>query len=246
MVYNFTRFKIIYTTALLIIVSIAAFFAFRALESPRIGDIIEFGGIQWRVLDVQSSQMLIISEGIPGHRAFHEHWGDVTWAASTIRQYLNGEFLEKFTEAERSRIIKTLLTTPGTFWHEVYNPGGENTEDYVFLLSLDEVVRYFGDSGHLTDPHHTDNEPWLFGAKPIVFSDRYNENRIAIGWSGAGHWWWLRSPGAWDRTMTHVRGNGQIRITSGDIVRDGVVVAGNTGSIDNRDGGVRPAMWITR
>ena len=62
--------------------------------------------------------------------------------------------------------------------------GGNDTEDYVFSLSLDELIKYFGDSGQLR-----------FNNEKGYFSDQYDNARIAYDASGATWFWILRSLG---------------------------------------------------
>jgi hypothetical protein len=70
---------------------------------------------------------------------------------------------------------------------------GNDTDDYIFLLSLEEVVRYFGDSGQLANgPSENRN----------AIDDQYNEARIAYDFGG---WWWLRSPGGGDIGVSGTR-----------------------------------------
>ena len=214
--------KSICIALLVIIIGAGSFFAFNAFSSPRVGSIIEFGGIEWRVLDRRGDRILVISEYILERRTYHTQRESVTWAGSAMRQYLNGEFLNRFTSEERRRIVETRVINDDNPWFGTN--GGQDTTDYVFLLSLDEVVRYFGDSGQLGDQNHPDN---YFGG----FNDRYNDNRIAHMPNGAALWWWLRSPGFDSREATGVGENGDLLVMGG-----GHVVYGS--------GGVRPAMWL--
>lgn len=69
--------------------------------------------------------------------------------------------------------------------------GGVATDDYIFLLDIEEVVcKYFGDSNHHLQNRQPSEKYW-FGKK-----DENNANRAAKqtgeDW---GNWWWLRSPG---------------------------------------------------
>lgn len=91
--------------------------------------------------------------------AYHHEFVDVTWETSSIRQYLNGDFFNNFSQADRARIRETYVINndnPWTFDGMGNTPGGANTTDRIFLLSIDEVLRYFGDSGILNSrKNHT-------------------------------------------------------------------------------------------
>jgi hypothetical protein len=55
-----------------------------------------------------------------------------------------------------------------------------DTDDYIFLLSLEEVVKYFGDSGQLLNG----NPNYEHG-----ISDEYNGARIAYTLNGSTSEW---------------------------------------------------------
>jgi hypothetical protein len=66
-------------------------------------DMIQFGGYDWRVLEVKDGKALILSDKILDRRSYHKSSG--TWETSEIRQYLNGQFYdETFTEGEKNSL----------------------------------------------------------------------------------------------------------------------------------------------
>jgi hypothetical protein len=107
----------------------------------------KFGPYNWRVLDVQNGKALLITEDIVEKRRYHSSYTDITWVCCELRHYLNGAFFQTFSSAEQSRILQTNNTNANNQWFGT--KGGENTTDRVFLLSIEEVVEYFGDSGQL-------------------------------------------------------------------------------------------------
>jgi hypothetical protein len=186
------------------------------------GDLIEFGGYSWQVLEVYGEHALIITENvIVMHRGgrFHYRLMDVTWESSSLRQYLNSEFLNSFCRTDRARIRETYIVNNDSPWFRA-GRGGNNTLDRIFILNAEEVVRYFGDSGQLRN--RPDGMRWI--------SDEYNSERIAENYDGAPMWWWLRTPGQYQRLGTGVD-------VAGFIFLSGTGV-GNTG------GGIRPALWL--
>ena len=191
-------------------------------EAPElsIGDIIDFGGIEWRVLDRQGDKALLISEYILEQKAYHTRWENTSWEDSRIRRYLNSEFLNRFTTEEKNRIVETRVINDNNPWFGT--SGGSDTTDYVFLLSLDEVVRYFGDSGQLSNQNHPDNTDW-------GFFDRYNRNRVAYNLNVSASWW-LRSPGIRSNNAAVVLGSGSVSV-------NGIIVYRNYS-------GIRPALWL--
>ena len=67
----------------------------------QVGEKIEFGKYEWRILDIKNNAALIITEYIIEQRAYHDAYKDITWADCSLRKYLNGEFYDKFSETEK-------------------------------------------------------------------------------------------------------------------------------------------------
>jgi len=205
------------------------------------GDIIDFGGLKWRILDIDGENALVITETTVGKAPFHDFPGDVTWDICNLRKYLNNEFYEKFTDIEKSRIIQTNVTARDNPWYNV--KCGASTTDNVFLLSYEEVVRYFGDSGDLESKNGyfckkngeftKSASKSMYTKKPFgdAIFDQYNDARRVNNMKGEEDWWWLRSPG------------GQGRMTAGSIGYLGEIwICGDDAY--RVDGGVRPVMWV--
>jgi len=111
----------------------------------QIGDKINFNKFKWLVLDIKDGKALIITEGIIEHRRYHDAYKEITWAECSLRKYLNGEFYDRFSAADQSRIIPAINKNHDNQWYGT--KGGEDTKDKIFLLSLEEVsCKYFGDS----------------------------------------------------------------------------------------------------
>jgi hypothetical protein len=188
------------------------------IVTPAIGSIHRFANIDWRVLDVdkRNNKVLLISEEILEKRPYNVKWKETTWENCTLRKYLNGEFLDKLG-AEKSAVAETRNSNPNNQWYGT--AGGSATNDKVFLLSLDEICRYFGDS--------TAN---LRRKSGFVISDENNPNRVANYGSKAASWWWLRSPGSYSGSAAFVYSGGSVAIGGDKVGHD--------------SGGVRPALWL--
>jgi hypothetical protein len=200
-----------------------------------IGSIVSFGGSQWRILDIQGNAALIITEYIIGQHPYHNCSGEVTWADCSLRKYLNGEFYNKFTIAEQSKIIPVVNKNPDNQWYS--SSGGEDTKDYIYLLSMEEAVcRYFGDSSKNLENRSPKQRYW-FQKK-----DENNTKRRSAS-DGYVWWWWLRSPGRDNRRAVYIHGDGNIGIQgNGTFHYSSNTVHPLTG--DN-SGGVRPALWLS-
>lgn len=192
-------------------------------QKPQIGSLaagqrnVRFGRYNWRVLDVQNGKALLLAEEILEKRRYHSEWTEVTWKDCELRKYLNGEFLGTFSSQEQSRIAQAENTNADNQWYGT--PGGSSTVDRVFLLSIEEVVKYFGDSGQL-QKRPKGGAWWI--------DDQYNSARKA-NHDGRKWWWWLRPPGIDDSNAAFVSIGGYLSLL-GNTVGNG--------------GGVRPALWL--
>ena len=93
----------------------------------------------------RGDRTLLITEYIIEQRSYNDVYKETTWADCSIRRYLNGEFYDRFTENDKLRICSVINKNPANPWYKT--GGGANTQDRIFLLSMEEIVcRYFGDS----------------------------------------------------------------------------------------------------
>ena len=221
----------------------------QAQANVSVGDIIPFGGFNWRVLDVQGGRALIITDRIIDTRMYYHTFEAVTWETSDIRQWLNGEFFARFSPSDQARIAETYVInndnpwdfSPGGGWNNT--PGGSNTIDRIFLLSIEEVLQYFGNSNMVARGAsmgynvRSDYGPrFPYGPQRYEWSifwggiyDQYSEARIARNLENRAYWWWLRSPG-WDsRMVAVVQPSGILRLDGGAVFADF---------------GIRPALWL--
>ena len=181
--------------------------------SAKVGEIIEFSGYDWRVLDIQNDQALLLSELALEARAYNNKQTAITWENCTLRKYLNNDFYNKLTD--RDKIVKRTIPNKDNQWFGT--SGGNDTNDHIFLLSLEEVVQYFGDSGQLK------NRP---SNNTLCIDDKFNKKRIEYSSTST---WWLRSPGGNTHSAAYVHGS--------------VYLGGDYGGV-SAVGGVRPALWL--
>jgi len=217
------------------------------LRNPEnIGDIIRFGEYDWRVLDIQEGKALIISEKLTEFRPYDNRLDRsfVSWHDSDLRMYLNGEFYNSFNDDDRERIIMTTNKNIDNQWM-VTPCDTSDTDDYIFLLSLDEMLQYFGDSGELYADRLDEPIPvaeemdglifmWWIDKEQrdsIFIEDEYSSARIAYDLDGEAHYWWLRSPAHWSYGGAVVTSDGYLDVIGWITGR---------GSAE----GVRPALWL--
>ena len=178
-----------------------------------VGQRVVFGGYEWMILDIQDRKALMLSDKILMKMPYNNIVADITWECCSLREYLNDVFINKFSEKEKSTITETILINNDNWWHGT--EGGNPTSDKIFLLSIEEIVRYFGDSGKMK------KDRWI--------ADQYNPMRIAFDESQKAWWWWLRTPGFNTKCAVYVDSRGVIY---------------DTGTVHVRDAGVRPAFWL--
>jgi len=220
------------------------------------GGIIRFGMYDWYVLDKQDGKWLIITEEVIEKRPYHHEECEITWEICDMRQYLNGEFYNLLSETDRMRIVEVVNENPDNPWYGT--SGGNPTTDKVFLLSIDEVLSYFGDSGQIRTRYMYPNCQWCADEFLPWIDDQYNINRRAVDDSGIVRHWRLRSPGANECCVAHITGfcgdgfdQGGICISDCcDLSDDGHFLFDGTGCLSmplpgRADvNGVRPVLWL--
>ncbi|MBR6088646.1 MAG: serine/threonine protein kinase [Anaerolineaceae bacterium] len=132
--------------------------------------------IEWQVLAADENKALLISRYALDAKPYNEGQRDVTWETSTLRSWLNGEFLQSaFSAPEQSRIAAVTNKNPS----QAGADGGRDTEDRVFLLSTDEIKLYFPDNKAMTC------SATAYAKAHGAYADENDGNT----------WWWLRSQG---------------------------------------------------
>ena len=193
-----------------------------SLKPANIGELYNFGGYEWRVLNKQNGRILLLLDRIWDKRPYNETGENTTWERCTLRKELNNKFYNSIPKSDRERVIKTRISNPNNPCYGT--PGGNDTEDYVFILSLDEVVNYFGDSHKLKK-----RLGYVHYKYAYYIDDQYNNARIAYDEDDKVCVWSLRSPGFNGFHMIEVYNDGNIRID---------------GYFNYYNSGVRPACWV--
>lgn len=204
------------------------------MQKILVGDYIEFGRYRWNVLDIIEGKALLISEHIIGQQPYNDFAGPVTWETCSLRKYLNETFYNTFLPIEKKRIALTNVINDNNQWYKA--DGGVTTEDYVFLLSIEELTcLYFGDSSYNLNNPSAKQRYW-FQRK-----DKNNVKRQAL-YKDSSWWWWTRSPGRDNKRAVYVHGDGNIGIQGNGTYRYSSKTI-HPLTKDN-SGGVRPALWL--
>ncbi len=134
--------------------------------------------IRWIVLDKQGSRVLLLSQQCLEGMPFHADGGTVVWKDSSLRGWLNNEFLRAaFSEGEKALIRTGTLSNP---LNESYGTGDTAaTNDAVFLLSNAEYQKYFRSEANAR-------------ASLTAYAEQQGAEIIK---DNGGSWWWLRTSG---------------------------------------------------
>ena len=127
--------------------------------------------------------MLLLTEKVIKMRAYHSQECAVTWETCDLRKYLNDDFYHAFGDSDRARVLKTAVVT-----------------------KVEEVIRYFGDSGQLQTRYMYPNCDWSKNTFLPWIDDQYNINRRAVDNAGIVRLWRLRSPGSNAGSTAYVAG----------------------------------------
>ena len=101
-----------------------------------VGDTFELAGLKWTILDITEKGYMCLAERLEDNMQFGSN---NDWKESGIREYLNGEFLEKLSsEVDADNIIefkRDLLSMDGQTEYGLCT-------DKVSLLNVDEYRKY--------------------------------------------------------------------------------------------------------
>ena len=210
------------------------------------GDIVTFGRyeqdnnmengpeeIEWIVLDVQGNKALLLSKYGLDAKQYNRIYASMTWEKCSLRSWLNDEFFKTaFSVFERSVILLTDVDNSRdqgySGWADKVN-GGNNTQDWIFLLSYAEAKKYFNVTIENKENMEARCAPTAYA---IENGALINREWITADGELAGRWW-LRSPGRHQYRAAHVLGSGALNSTH------------VTADYKQYGGGVaRPALWV--
>ena len=173
--------------------------------------------IEWIPLDMTDDKVLLISRYALTCMPYSDSKNSqyASWDSSSIREWLNGDFLStSFTAGEQSTIIETVNYTSeiSEYLGDKLRLGSISVEsrDNIFLLSAEEVVSYFG------------NDPERY--TPATEYVKTSVGAPGLGNGNPNTWWVVRSL------------NNPMFVGS----ESGFGETGIAGELS-----VRPAMWVS-
>ena len=202
--------------------------------------------IKWRVLEINGTEALLLADREADCAMYNTKSVDVHWSDCTLRSFLNGydgtqnsmniDFSSEkkdsfynaaFTNEEKQHIIKSKLTNPDNGYYGT--DSGADTEDYVFILSGEEVFAgenaarhgFYAGSG-VDDPAKRFKPTMYAMARGTWYSpvDAYKGNGF----------WFMRTNGYNTTTATYICDFGYIYNRGTDVTCD--------------DSGILPALRL--
>lgn len=173
--------------------------------------------LEWVVLAQEDNRILMVSRsGIEAAKYNYEK-SNTDWENSTIRQWLNGTFLdEAFTEEEQAYIVAATIIQHKNRDNPTCDQGKETT-DKVFLMSAWEYEAYMCNNGNVAETYRCGTPSKVIRSKVELSNDLYS-------------WWWLRTSARDGEHACAVTAYGSVNYTSHEV---------------NAIGMVRPAMWVS-
>lgn len=174
--------------------------------------------IEWLVLAKEGNRLLLISDKALDCQQYNESWEDVTWETCSLRKWMNNTFLNEAFSTEEQKMIQSTNVSADENPEYDTDPG-KATTDKVFLLSINEVNKYFA----------SDEERMCVPTAYAIANGAYTSDSYTKG-GAATCWWWLRSRGRSQDDAAGVGRGGGVHERGDGVFSDG--------------GCVRPALWI--
>ena len=217
------------TTAICVVLALLCVYVIIPAIAP-VGSLIKYGkyeqdndssngieDIEWIILAKDDNKMLVISDKAIDCKLYNTSSANITWETCSLRNWLNNDFINSaFSATEKTMISSVKVSADKNPDYDT--DAGNDTEDKVFLLSIEEANRYF-----------------KYDSERQCVSTEYAKANGAYTYEidGASNcFWWLRSQGGYSNKSASV------------VNSDGTVSKYGNAVDDNRDC-VRPAMWIS-
>lgn len=164
-------------------------------DQVSVGDVVSFGRyegkeIEWYVLEIGDGEAVLFSQDILWNTSYNEEPVDITWENCSLRAYLNGEFYNDSFDSSEKEMIQTVTNENAD--HPCYGTsGGNQTQDNVWLLSFDDLVKYMGVSEEIYVSYCNGQ----MGEEEFEEYCLATDSRLLPAHHGAATSWWSRTPG---------------------------------------------------
>ena len=190
--------------------------------------------IEWIILEEQKDRLLITSKYALDAKSYKDRPIWTTWENSDIRYWLNTTFLKvAFDEEEQKLIAESNIKTIAYKDNVYVEKYCEETVDSIFLLSLDEVQKYF-----INDK--------IIKLQPTLALKAANPKSVDS--NGDYCKWWLRTQKKYRNKFLSIgtRASEMICVPyNGELGNDEENMPSETVSgCTSKNIGIRPAMWL--
>lgn len=110
----------------------------KSMRNIKAGDHFEYKGIEWVCLDVGNKIAFAVTAKVIANMPFNDEYEDGcnNWRTSSLRKWLNGEFLDK--NFDKGALLANFSTLTADNGDDKYGA----VEDYVTLLDCDQYRKY--------------------------------------------------------------------------------------------------------
>jgi tetratricopeptide (TPR) repeat protein len=106
------------------------------IKASKVGDDVLFGEYRWMVLE-KDDEKVFLAKMVPVNGVAYDSKDAETWENASVREYLNGEFLEEtFNDSAKKHILKT------TVEFSTESDKTATTEDELFFLTAKQAEQY--------------------------------------------------------------------------------------------------------
>lgn len=182
--------------------------------------------IEWEIVSEENGKTLLLSRYILDRQQYNTDLADVTWEICSLRTWLNNDFMNKaFNENEQNQILTVTNINSDNVYYGT--EGGNDTEDKVFCLSLEELH----DNYEFEDWNEDRREGKCQALATEVTKYAGYQGVYIYDLNNCGSWL-LRSPGRYSDRSANVGETGVVSSYGGEVNRP-------------LGDGVRPAIYLS-
>lgn len=177
--------------------------------------------ITWKVLEAGNDDIFVMAEqALDCQKYDSSKYSSVTWETSTLRKWLNEQFIGQAFSAEEQKLIKqTTVTNPSNSVYSI--DGGKNTTDQIYILSEEEVQNAKYGFCQITNEFSQTRNP---AASDYSYSKGTHYSEFAADSREKGSYWWIRTPGqSLSRAATVFNGKLDMEGSDTDCANLGIV-----------------------
>jgi hypothetical protein len=114
----------------------------KLINDAKVGDNVIWGKYHWLILERNKDKVLLVKSLPINGFPYHNKDEDVTWETSSLREYLNFDFIgeAELNEFMQTQMIQTSIQVPENIEYKTF--GGNATDDYIFLLNAEQFNKY--------------------------------------------------------------------------------------------------------